>query len=321
MLLDITVYCSDPGLGIILQILRRAFLIIQVIAPIALIISLAILFTKLTINPDNEKKLLKNVKNAILGCAIIFLIPTLINLTMNILGENYTLSECWNKAYSFSGNGKYISKKSDNKGTKTSVYTKKDEYHGKVTKNTSSSTYTGTVIEGNAQSYKDVVWDPNDVTKVSHLTSSQLISALNAYGGNAKNFIPYATGFVTAENKYQINVFFLVGLNALESGWYTSSISRGCNNLGGVCQTSSHPSNGCGSNSNCAFGYYNSVPEYLDSQANMLRQNYLTPGGSYYSGVSLSQVYTRYYCPGCNDAAVQIQKIASGLFGKLSSFM
>lgn len=320
MILDITVYCSDPGLGFILLILKRAFIIIQVIVPIILLVSLAYLFTKMVMDPDN-KKLINNVRNAIIACVVVFLLPTLVNLTMNILGENYTLSECWNNAYVSSNKTKYISKSSDKNTKKTSVFTKPSDYHGTAPTTSSIGGFSGQIIEGNAQSYKDVVWDPNDVTKISHLTSSQLISILNAYGGNAKNFVPFATGFITAENKYQINVFFLIGLNALESGWYTSSISRGCNNLGGVCQTSAHPSNGCGSNSNCAFGYYNSVAEYIDSQGSMLKTNYLTPGGSYYKGVALSQVYPIHYCPGCYDAAREIQTIANGLFNKVSSVM
>lgn len=319
MVLDINVYCSDPGLGFILQVLKRFFTIIEVIAPIVLLISLAILFTKMVTDPEN-KKLKKNVQNAVFATVIIFLIPVLLNLTMTILGNNYTLSECWNNAYTAHGSGKYIAKNDNSDKKPTSVYIDPKSYHGEAPINR-SGTFNGQVIEGNAQSYKDVVWDPNDVTKISHLTSAQLASILNAYGGNATNFAPFATGFVTAENKYQINALFLVALNALESGWYTSAISRGCNNLGGVCQTSDHPSNGCGSNYNCAFGYYNSVAEYIDYQGNMLKNNYLTPGGSYYEGVSLSQVYSIHYCPGCYDAANQIQSIASGLFNKASSVM
>ena len=66
-----------------------------------------------------------------------------------------------------------------------------------------------------------------------------------------------------------------MGVEALESGWITSAISRNCNNLGGVCSSSSHPSNGCGSNSNCSFAYFKSVNEFVDYHANMLSKNYL----------------------------------------------
>ena len=319
MLLDITVYCSDPGLGIILQILKKFFIIIEVIAPIVLIVSLCIVFSRMVMDPEN-KKLLKNVQNAIFFCVIIFLLPVLLNITMSIMGNNYILSECWNNAYISKGSSKYIAKKTDDSKKPTSVYVDPKNYHGQAPVSNFGG-FLGQTIEGNAQSYKDVVWDPNNVTKISHLTSAQLTAILNKYGGEGLNFVPYATGFITAENKYQINVFFLVALNGLESGWYTSPISRGCNNLGGVCETSSHPSNGCGSNSNCRFGYYNSVAEYIDSQGSLLKTEYLTPGGSYYEGLALSQVYAIHYCPSCYDAAGEIQNIANDLFGEVSKVM
>lgn len=112
MIMDITIYCSDPGLGFILLVLKRFFVMIEVIAPIVLIVSLFILFTKVVTDPDN-KKLQKNIQNAIFACVTIFLLPVLLNLTMNILGNNYTLSECWNNAYVSSSKSKYISKKSE----------------------------------------------------------------------------------------------------------------------------------------------------------------------------------------------------------------
>lgn len=133
MILDLS-SCSDPGLGFILKILRTIFTIIEVVAPIVLIISLAITFTKLLTNPD-DKKLINNGKNAAIACIIIFLVPALVNLTMSILGERYTFSECWNKVYTSSGNGSYIEKDNDKNNEKdpTKVYTDKKDYKGKVT--------------------------------------------------------------------------------------------------------------------------------------------------------------------------------------------
>ena len=126
--------CSDPGLGFVLKILRSVFTIIEIIAPIVLIISLGILFTKLVVNPE-EKKLLKNVKNAIISCAIIFLIPVLVNLTMSILGEKYTFSECWKSSYTINGFGKYIDKENKKGKKSTKVYVDSKNYKGKTSTN------------------------------------------------------------------------------------------------------------------------------------------------------------------------------------------
>ena len=147
MILDIS-SCSDPGLGFILKIIRTIFTIIEVAAPIVLIVSLGILFTKLFANPD-DKKLLKNVRNAILSCVIIFLIPLLVNLTMAILGNDYSFSECWNSSYSSKSSSKYIEKEKSKDKKPTKVVTDPKTYHGKSTNNNSTNNLGNAVIPGN----------------------------------------------------------------------------------------------------------------------------------------------------------------------------
>jgi beta-N-acetylglucosaminidase len=287
--------------------------LIQVIGQIVLIVATTLNLIKLMTNPE-EKKLLKKAINSALAAVILFAVPTLINATMGMLDESFSVSACWNNIGDYNGTNSYISTSDVDK---KSVVNNQSDYAKGEEKNTTSST-DSTVIEGTAQSIGDVVWDSSDVTKISNLTSAQLIGVLNAYGGNAKNFVPYASGLITAEHKYSVNVFFLIGVEALESGWITSSISRNCNNLGGVCSTSSHPSNGCGSNSNCSFAYFNSVNSFIDYHASMLHTNYLTPGGSYYHGTTPSAVVTD-YCPGCSEWPGNVTSIANGLFSKVSS--
>lgn len=315
--LEIISECSSPALSSGLSAAKNVLQLIQIIGPILLIISLIISIIKLVNDPEN-KKLVKNIKNSIIATLLLFFIPIIINATMGILGNNFTISECWNNIAENNKEAKYI--KTDEKGKNIlNILTNQDEYE-KGEKRKKEETSSGGSIEGTAKKVGDVVWDSSDVTKISNLTSSQLIAVLNAYGGNAKNFIPYASGLITAEHKYNVNVFFLIGIEAEESGWITSNISRKCNNLGGVCSSSAHPSNGCGSNSNCSFAYFKSVNEFVDYHANMLHTNYLTPGGSYYHGTSPSAVVTN-YCPGCTSWPGHVTSIADGLFSKVSSVL
>lgn len=95
LFLDISQACSDPALASILSTCRRIFNFITIIAPIVLIVMLAIHFIKLMFNPDDKKGLPK-LKNSILSCGIIFFIPTLINMTLGLLGESTSFSACWN---------------------------------------------------------------------------------------------------------------------------------------------------------------------------------------------------------------------------------
>ncbi len=95
LILDISQACNDPALATILSLCRKIFNLISLIAPIVLIVMLAVNFIKLMINPD-DKKGLPNLKNSIFSCVIIFLIPTLVNMTLYLLGESTSFSACWN---------------------------------------------------------------------------------------------------------------------------------------------------------------------------------------------------------------------------------
>ena len=89
--------CSSIGLANIITILKRILDVIWIITPILAIIYLTINITKIMINPD-EKKIPKKIQNQILAIFIVFMIPTIINATMYILGEKTDLSSCWKDA-------------------------------------------------------------------------------------------------------------------------------------------------------------------------------------------------------------------------------
>lgn len=311
-ILDMSSKCSDPALSSTLKITKSMISFIGTIAPIILIAMAVFNIVKMIMNPD-EKKNISKIRNSFIAAIVIFMVPVFTNVVMQLLDENFTVSSCWNSAGDYSGPHKYI-RISDNR-TPSNVIKDPSLYQNGVQKENDTTN----TVEGSAQKVGDVVWDPNDVTKISNLTSTQLIGILNAYGGDATNFIPYASSLITAEQKYGVNVFFLIGLEAFESGWITSSISLSCNNLGGVCESSSRPSNGCGYNSNCSFAKFSSVGEFIDYHGNFLKSSYLTPGQGYYEGKSISQVYTVHYCPGCSSSS--IKEIGDGLFSKVSSVL
>ena len=99
--------CSSPALGAILSMIKRAINIIQIIVPILLMISLIFTFIKLMNDPDN-KKLLPRIKNAALATVIVFMIPVFVNVVMSMLGENFSVSACWNSIHHTSSRPTYI---------------------------------------------------------------------------------------------------------------------------------------------------------------------------------------------------------------------
>lgn len=313
--------CSSPVLSLFLKVVKGILDLMQIIVPILLMCSIAYSLIKLMQNPE-DKKLPGRIKNSVLAAVIVFMIPVLINVLMNILGENFTVSLCWNNIGDYNGDVKYI-KVNNKKGI--NILGNPDDYEKGIPKQyddylDGEEPDLGENIDGTAKQIGDVVWDPTDLNRISNLTSNQLVSLLNTHGGKARNFIPYASRLITTEQKYHVNVFFLIGVQALESGWITSSISRNCNNLGGVCASKSHPSNGCGKNSNCSFAYFRSVNEFIDHHGSMLHNNYLTPGAKYYEGATPQGVVV-HYCPGCTHWPGTVIKIGNSLFNDVSKIL
>ena len=307
--------CSSPALAAILKVAKNIMNLFGIIAPILLLVMASINLIRLMKDPD-DKKGLPRLRNSALAAVMIFFVPIFVNAVMYMLDDSFNVTACWNSAnYSYSTT--YI----DPYGKeKSKFYNDPSEYEKGSPKPTPSSstsptsTYDPTQqIDGTAQRVGDVVWDPNDVTKISNLTTAQLVAILNKHGGKAKNFIPYASTLITTEQKYHVNVFFLIGIEALESGWCTSRISKNCNNLGGVRESKAHPSNGCGSNKGGGFAYFNTVNEFIDYHGSMLHNNYLTPGGKYYNGPTPSGVVVK-YCPGCTSWPGSVTSIANSLY-------
>ena len=89
--------CSSPVLAIILRVVKNLLNLIQIIAPILLIVGATWHLIRMMQNPD-EKKNFSKIRNSFLAAAIIFFIPAIMNAVMSMLGENYNISLCWNNA-------------------------------------------------------------------------------------------------------------------------------------------------------------------------------------------------------------------------------
>ena len=96
-IIDISLECSDYGLVNLFVIAKRFFTISQIIVPIIAILFLAVNVIKMVVNPD-EKMNMKAFYNWLIAFVIIFFLPTIVNTTMGLLGENYSISSCWNNA-------------------------------------------------------------------------------------------------------------------------------------------------------------------------------------------------------------------------------
>lgn len=92
--------CTDYGLLTILDALRQILDLIQLVAPILLMVALAIQFTQLLVNPDDDKKK-KSLLNKFIAALLCFFVPFLVNLAIGLVPDDiqsFQLASCWDTA-------------------------------------------------------------------------------------------------------------------------------------------------------------------------------------------------------------------------------
>lgn len=86
--------CNDYGIVNILDIMRKLFEFLQVIVPIILIIMMTVQLIQMVANPE-DKKSPKKIINKLIATVIIFFLPIIVNVVMNMLPENIEVTACW----------------------------------------------------------------------------------------------------------------------------------------------------------------------------------------------------------------------------------
>lgn len=91
---DITSCCTSAEMSYIMGSVRNLYMIIQIIVPIVLICAAVYRFMRLMKNPE-EKNGIKNIINAFLAAAIIYFLPTVVGVVLNIMPFETQLIACW----------------------------------------------------------------------------------------------------------------------------------------------------------------------------------------------------------------------------------
>ena len=124
-----------------------------------------------------------------------------------------------------------------------------------------------------------VVFNQHNVKIVSNATLEHMQRALSGTG-----LYQDCQSFIDAEKTYGVNAFFIAAIAAQESGWGTSERAIYQNNLTGHAVY----------NSGARGTYFNSRYESIMNTAELLKNEYLTPGGSCYNGNSIVDVNKKY---------------------------
>lgn len=89
--------CGNPGMASLFDITRKIFEVIQIVAPMVLLIAGTIQFTQLTINPE-MKDGFRRVLNKFMAAFFIFFIPFLVDAVLNVVPGNVDVAACWQQA-------------------------------------------------------------------------------------------------------------------------------------------------------------------------------------------------------------------------------
>lgn len=117
--------CRTPQLNIFFYFAKNIINLIIIIAPILAIISFTLLFFQLMNNPDNDK-LIKKLKNAATALVVVFFIPLVVSITMNLVGEKTDLTACYKNATTPELYSQYIKTSDDDEPTP--IYSDPDKY-------------------------------------------------------------------------------------------------------------------------------------------------------------------------------------------------
>ena len=129
--------CNNYAILPLIKVIRNALVVIQIMAPILLIMSVCILIFKgVTSDLKDQEKTKKNIINAVIACAIIFLIPAIVSVTLSAVGNgvggiNLSIANCWAAAdnYTPKASTRYINPHKENEGKEaTKVYVDPGDY-------------------------------------------------------------------------------------------------------------------------------------------------------------------------------------------------
>ena len=215
-ILDMVGTCGNPALANLFNIAQRIITIIQILAPILAIIALGINLTKSVMNPD-DKKNFSMYKNWIIALVMVFAIPTLVNATMGILGEDYDISACWNNAKNANTSGNSTYKPVNNNKPSGPINTTPDSYDkGSSGNNNNNNSNNTSSNSNNSVTTKNVIMigDSRCVQMKSHVgAGSDTWSCKGSMGLNwMKN-----TGVPNVESKIGngTKIVIMMGVNDL----------------------------------------------------------------------------------------------------------
>ena len=324
-------FCEDESILRLFAIFRMLITVIKILVPIIIILKVSTDLGKAVVasNGDQIKKVSATIPKRFIAALVIFLIPSVINYIFDVLVGFQDTASAFASCTTCMTVGSECDTLIDVAHAKAEaernhiapIYLidedevleqmeQKAEENKKNKNNNNNNNKQGNIV-GNGKYF-----DSEDVTKISGLSEQEFIEVLQnstAYKGKAKVYIPLAHDLILAEQNHSVNAFYLIGLYSYESGWLGSTLTKKCNNIGGVRYYGRTYGNGK-KQTNCWNRYagFDSIAEFIDFHANMLETRYLTPGAPHYNGTSVAAIAKDYGAGNGIDTIIRIATNVSG---------
>lgn len=326
LLLDI---CTNPDVLKTFLFIKIIIKYIFIFLPIGLIIIIMFDFSKGVVakSTNDTKKILNIVIKRLIYCALAFFVPTIVNMLMTLLNDtiinlNVDYNSCFVSEKELEERISYYEKKQELELEKQQKEQEKlinetREYLNNQSKEIMNSFSTTIPYGNNNVSIGEYILDWDDVTKISNVSVQDLEKGLNSYNSKSKLFTKYANTYISLERKNHINVFFVLGINSLESGWLGSSVTKKCNNIAGVKYAHQSGAAECTEAGRSPEGGYYAkwmtIDSFLNYYVPWLKKAYLTEGGDYYKGKRPEDVVINYNA-GSQSWVRDVKSIGNGLF-------
>ena len=304
-ILDMVSTCGNPALSNLFSIAQKMITIIQILAPKLAIIALGINLTKSVMNPD-DKKNFSMYKNWLIALVMVFAIPTLVNATMGILGEDYDISACWNNAKNANTSGNSTYKPVNNDKPSGPINTSPGSYDKGSSGNNNNNNSTNTSSNSNnSVTTKNVIMigDSRCVQMKSHVgAGSDTWSCKGSMGLNwMKN-----TGVPNVESKIGngTKIVIMMGVNDLyQPEAYISYINQKASTWASkgakTYFVSVNPVDGSYSNltskivsfNNKLRSGLNSNVKYIDTYSYLVSSGFNTSDGLHYKSDTSRKIY------------------------------
>lgn len=256
--------CTEGASIVFLVIFKRIMTLIQIIAPILAIISLTILFIKMMQNPD-DKKIPKKIKNSIIALFVVFMIPTIAKVVINIASNESKIANCLEpeeisalEQNIFTGS-QYIAL--DDEGEKTSIVPDPDKYeygNPKEESGSGSSLVTGPST-GNAVYFLNVgassdailICDDGKCGMIDTgiwTKANYVVKQLKVLGVSELEFVlithshgDHTGGFNKVMENFKVKQYFTKVSGANSKSTYRSMIKKAQKNGAYICDVSTTP--------------------------------------------------------------------------------